>query len=257
MTKGTKAADGTQSISRAAAILSIVASKRGSGVRLKEVAEQAGMHVATARRILQALVTEAFLSFDRKSKLYTIGPTIFAHAVMSDSWYQHRESFLPALEEVAARTGDTVLLSVRVGNEAVCLMRQEGSFPIRIMSLDTGDRRPLGVGSGSVALFAYLPLTERQELLEFYEEDYARFGLTRKDVEKAADDTRRLGFAVNEGKIIEGVHGVAVAALFDGNPVASISVAAIAPRMLPERRHEIVDIIRDAIARIPGITLPN
>lgn len=256
MENGVKPADGTQSISRAATVLSVVASYRGEGVRLTDVAEKTGMHVATVRRILVALVNEAFLSFDRKRKLYTIGPTIFAYAVMSDSWYQHRETFLPAMEEVAERTGDTVLLSVRVGSEAVCLIRREGSFPIRIMSLDTGHRRPLGVGSGSVAIFAYLPVEERHELLATQGAAYAQFGLTAEDIEKAAKETHRNGFAVNEGKIIEGVYGVAVAALVGGSPVASISVAAIAPRMQKDRQREIVEIIRDAMAKVPGVELP-
>lgn len=257
METSTKSADGTQSISRAASLLSVVASQRGDGARLKDLAEKTGMHVATARRILQALVNEAFLSFDRKRKVYTIGPTIFAYAVMSDSWYQHREAFLPAMDEVAERTGDTVLLSVRVGSEAVCLIRREGSFPIRIMSLDTGHRRPLGVGSGSVALFAYLPVETRHELLATQGSAYAQFGLTADDVEIAAKETRLNGYAVNEGRIIEGVYGVAVAALVDGMPVASISVAAIAPRMHQERQIEIVAIIREAMARVPGVTLPD
>ena len=40
---------------------------------------------------------------------------------------------------------------------AVCVAREIGDFPIRTLSLGVGDLRPLGVGSGSLALFAFLP----------------------------------------------------------------------------------------------------
>ena len=65
---------------------------------------------------------------------------------------KHRFSFVrlaePALERLAHRTQDTVYLVARVGDEIVCLDAREGSFPIKALTLNVGDRRPLGIGAG-------------------------------------------------------------------------------------------------------------
>src|SRR5690606_31297222 len=71
----------------------------------------------------------------------------------------------PALIRLARETGDTVFLSVREGLDAICLERQVGSYPIKTLTLDVGDRRPLGVGAGSLALLAFLPEAEIAEII--------------------------------------------------------------------------------------------
>jgi hypothetical protein len=38
------------------------------------------------------------------------------------------------------------MLVARTGDEAVCLECIEGSFPIKVLTLRAGDRRPLGIG---------------------------------------------------------------------------------------------------------------
>jgi DNA-binding IclR family transcriptional regulator len=241
---------GTQSITRAAAIMQAVAMSGAGGVRLRDVAERTKLNVATARRILQALNVEGFLSFDNISKLYTIGPTIYSYAVLGNPWYARRDTLLPALDEIAEKTGDTVLLSIKVGTEAVCMVRREGSFPIRVMTLDVGTRRPLGVGSGSVVILAFLPADERRQILKLYADVFPSFGLDRRAVETMIDEARRTGFAMNEGLVIEGVFGLAVPVIVDRKPIASISVAAIASRMGPERRGEVLHIMQEALAKV-------
>ena len=248
--------DGSQSIGRAAGLLSMVAQRSATGPRLSELAEAAGLHVATARRILQALVAEGLLAFDGATKIYAIGPAIFSFAVQGNPWFSRRELFVPALDRIAQRTRDTALFSIRSGVEAVCLARHEGAFPIRVMSLETGSRRPLGAGSGSLAILAFLPREERTEILKQSAARYEPFGLSVAELAQAVAEARANGFAFNPGRIIEGVYGIGVPILVDGVAVAAVSVAAIAGRMDAARRGEVVAIIRDEVARIPGSELP-
>ncbi len=51
---------------------------------------------------------------------------------------------------------------MRRGDETVCLIREEGSFPIRSFVLGIGRRFPLGVGSAGLAMIAHLPAEERE-----------------------------------------------------------------------------------------------
>ena len=202
--------EGSQSIGRAVNLLAIVAQRAGAGARLSEVSEAAGLHIATARRILQALVAEGLLAFDSRTKIYAVGPAIFSFAVQGNPWFSRWELFVPALDRIAHRTRDTVMFSIRSGVEAVCLARHEGGFPIRVMSLETGSRRPLGAGSGSLAILAFLPEDERAEILKTSASRYESFGLSVEELAKGIADAHKCGFAFNPGRIIEGVYGIGI-----------------------------------------------
>ena len=61
------------------------------------------------------------------------------------------------MRSLAVRTEESAFLSVRRGDETVCLLREEGSFPIRSFVLSEGVRFPLGVASAGLAILAFLP----------------------------------------------------------------------------------------------------
>ncbi|WP_176597992.1 IclR family transcriptional regulator [Sphingobium sp. 15-1] len=248
--------DGGQSIARAVELLIAVAKRGEAGIRLSDMSAETGLHIATARRIMQALVSGGLLSFDMRTKLYFVGPAAFSVAVLGNAWFSRREDFTPVLEAIAARTRDTVMFSIRSGYEAVCLERCEGAFPIKVMSLERGSRRPLGAGSGSLAILAYLDDEERETVLRQCAPHYEAFGLSKEFLAKEVRATRFNGYAVNLGHIIEGVYGIGVPILADGVAVASISVAAIASRMDEERRKDIIKIIGEEAAALPDIEMP-
>jgi DNA-binding IclR family transcriptional regulator len=248
--------EGSQSIARAVELLAGVAGRTETGARLSELAEATGLHVATARRIMQALVAEGLLAFNVKTKVYTVGPAIFAFAVQGNPWFSSRDLFVPAVDRIARRTQDTTLFSIRSGNEAICLARREGDFPIRVMTLEKGSRRPLGAGSGSLAILAFLPEEERRAILAQCAPLYEPYRLSAAYLSKAVAETRLAGYSFNPGRIIDGVYGLGVPILKDGVAVGSVSVAAIASRMTPERRREIVAIICEETAAIPGCQVP-
>jgi len=242
---------GAQSISRAAAVLRAVGTARGQAATLSNVAQLVGLKTATARRLLQALAAEGFLTFDAQKKTYQIGPDLIALTASGDDVFATRDVLMAACREVAAKTSDTTLLSVRRGDFAICIGRVEGAFPIRVMSLDIGGVRPLGAGSGSLALLAFLPDAERQQVLARNERDFERYGLAMADIVELAAQARSTGYAFNPGLILPGVFGVGVPVYRDGTVAAAISVIAIEQRLDRARRAEIARIARTAIGRLP------
>ncbi|MGO9774175.1 MAG: IclR family transcriptional regulator [Roseiarcus sp.] len=248
--------EGSQSIARAVELLARVAERSETGARLSELAESTGLHVATARRIMQPLVAEGLLALNLKTKVYTVGPTIFSFAIQGNLWCSRRELYMPAVENIALRMRDTAFFSVRSANESVCLARRNGDFPLRVMSLEKGSRRPLGDGSGSLAILAFLPDERRSEILEQCASLYERFDSSVSMLSKTVAETRQAGFSFNPGRIIEDDYGLGVPIPKDGVAVGFVSVAAIASRMTPARRQEIVGIISDEIAAISGCELP-
>jgi DNA-binding IclR family transcriptional regulator len=52
---------------------------------------------------------------------------------------------------------------VRTGNDTLCVDRRIGSYPIQVLSIEVGARRPLGVSSAGVAILAAMPTPETQD----------------------------------------------------------------------------------------------
>jgi DNA-binding IclR family transcriptional regulator len=93
------------------------------------------------------------------------------------------------LLRLCASLGDSIFLLVASGFDAICLDRSEGPFPIRSFTGDIGGRIALGVGQGSLAILAFLPEAEREEVIRFnlarlrdygvYDEVYLRTEIER------------------------------------------------------------------------------
>lgn len=157
----------------------------------------------------------------------------------------------PALQRLAERTGDTIYLSIRIGDAAICLDRLEGAFPIRTLTLKIGDRRPLGVGAGSMALLAFLPQTEIQRILSQHAAASAAYGFDQATLLSLVEATRAQGYAFNDQRIVPGMSAVGVPINGrSGAPVASLSVAAVSSRMDPPRRANIVAWLHEESATI-------
>lgn len=242
--------DSNQTIERAMRLLRAVAAGNGAGRRLADIVEAAQLSKSTTHRLLQALAGQGAVEHHPDSGLYFLGYGLFEMAIAAGNRFGLLERAKPALARLAERTEDTVYLSVRDGCEAICLARSEGPFPIKTLTLNVGDRRPLGAGAGSLALLAFQPDADIRRIVQ---ENFRRPGrYPRFDVESVAalvQATRRQGFALNDGRIVEGMSAIGVPVLDrEGVAIAAISIAAITSRMKPERRANIVALL-DAEAR--------
>ena len=66
------------------------------------------------------------------------------------------EEALESLRNLSEITMDTSFVSVKRGNYAVCLHREEGTYPVRTHALQAGNQHPLGIGAGSLAMLSAL-----------------------------------------------------------------------------------------------------
>ncbi len=232
-------------------ILRLLAKAGDGGHRLSDIAESAGLGKTTAHRLLGALVQVGLANQDLKSKRYTLGSA--AAALGRAANIHHVESVLrPVLRRLAKETEDTVFASVREGLAAVCVWREVGSFPIRTLTLDQGDRRPLGVGAGSLALLAFLPDDEIDAVIDRNKRwllDYA--GFSPEALRQFVARTRENGYALNEGRIVPAMQAIGVPILTrDGYPVAALSLAAICDRMGPDRLPGLIGRLQEEAAEL-------
>ncbi|MEQ1881059.1 MAG: IclR family transcriptional regulator [Burkholderiales bacterium] len=214
--------------------------------RLSEVAIEAGLNKVTTLRILEVLSREGFVRRDARSKTYSLGSEVLILAAALQDRDDLRIRARPSLLRLAARFGDSVLLSVRSGAmESVCVDRVVGDFPIRANYIELGSRRPLGIGAGPMALLAWRPDSEIEVILPLVAPRLANYPkITLPWLQQEIRDSRGRGHALFLNMLVEQMSGVGVPILSpDGNSVGALSIAAITER-ISSRLNELVETLR-------------
>ena len=220
-----------KTIDRAARVLRAVAG-HSDGAMLSAVAVETGLGKGTVHRLLSALIDAGFLFQEIETRRYRLGAGLALLGSMADRQGVASLS-KPFLQRLALETEDTIYASVREGATAVCVAREIGAFPIRTLSLEVGHLRPLGVGSGSLALLAFLTDAEIDTCISknaTWLEKYP--GHSRSELLVKVVETRERGYSLVEGQILPGMNAIGVPVLdARGRPVAALSMAAIADRL--------------------------
>lgn len=241
-------------IGRASHLLRLLAAREPEGISTTGLAAASGLARPTAHRLLGALADEGLTERDPNG-FWHLGPECFLLGAAANTRHDVTEAARPIVRRLAADTGESAFLSVRRGDETVCLLREDGSFPIRSHVLYEGIRFPLGVASAGLAILSFLTERDRQHYL-----DRADLVATHGDVhargalQDRIDATRRDGFATNPGLIVPGSWGLG-AAVFNavGEPQWALSVTGVESRIAPPRRDELGEALMRAAHRLHGI----
>jgi DNA-binding IclR family transcriptional regulator len=238
-------------------MLWVLARGDNEGLALGAIVQLSGFGKGTTHRLLAALVEAGFAFQDPVTRRYRLGAGLTLLARIGQR-QDVAAAATPHLQRIARQTSDTVYVSVREGPTAVCVGREIGAFPIRTLSLSLGDRRPLGVGSGSLALLAFLPDDQVELALRHNETWFREFeGYDVAYVRKAIAKSRRDRFAFVDGRIVAGMNALAVP-VYDkaGNVVAALSLAAITDRVSGDRIADLVKILRKEAVRLGDALSP-
>lgn len=223
---------------RVSTLLRIVGGAQPAGLSTTEAARRSGLNRSTTHRLLTSLAEDGFLDRDREHGTWFLGPEVYLLGALAAERYDIRHLAAERLRVLAEATGESAYLSARRGSETVCLLEREGSFPLRSMVLHEGVRFPLGVASAGMVILAFLPEREAEAYLAdgHLERDRGP-GYTASAVRERAADTRRLGYALNPGLVLEGSWGLG-AAVFDasGRPAWALSLTGVESRIVD--RHE-------------------
>lgn len=241
---------GSQSIERAIRLLRAVAEHNDRGAPLFRIANELGLHIATAHRILNALVREGLVTYDSVTKLYHLGLELYLLGHRAHQ-FNIRDRFRGALERIATVTEDTVFLTIRSGLDMLCIDRIEGASPIRAVPVNIGARRPLGIGAGSLALIAFLPHKECEKIIDANESRYPHYhNLTADDIREMARHYRPLGYTVSEGLFHEGVTSIGVPVFGEADQViAAVTVSAISLRLGAQHWEKMVKLVNEITHR--------
>lgn len=211
-----------------------------------EIALAVNMPRPTVYRLLGILETEGFVRRDESGKAFLAAvPEVDA----GSEWAAFIKRMKPAMERIAAQTGNAVFLSRRDHCNLICLHREIGSHPVQILALQIGGCSPLGVGAGGIAMLASLNQRELDEVIETNAAQYLEWGnLHVSTIRKLIENCRARGYSVVGNYALQGVLAVGIA--IPGNsrrPVTALSVTAPHDRLPLHRQKEVAALIRSEL----------
>lgn len=238
-------------LKRSMALLRALATAGPRGMPLSRLATSSGLAPSTVHRLLTQLVEEGAARQVEDTRCYALGPVVFELGLAAAQQFDMRAACRPAVERLALAAGDTVYIVIRSGEEAVCIERHEGPSPIRVLTLQIGSRRPLGLGAGGLAILAALTDEERGSVLERVGPRIAsEHGFAEKALQESLTAARRQGYALIRNRITPGVTAIGMPFRDSlGRVMGALSIAAINARMTPTHiaalRPQIQAAIRD------------
>jgi len=237
---------GTQSIERALTLMREIAAHNRTGSRLLDLANRTGLQRPTVHRMLKCLTLENMVQQDPDTHRYYLGSMVFELGLTAAPRFNLREICHPAMNRIADATGDTVFLTQRSGLDSVCVDRQEGTFPIKTFTLEIGMRRPLGVGTGSLAILSALPDDEVRHVVTANAPRLPEYGLTPTSLLAQVKRAQKLGYALREMPNLAGVRSIGHALHNQsGVAFAALSVSAISSRMSEKRVLELATMLKN------------
>lgn len=118
-----------RSVSRALSVLSMFSQDQQT-LSLKELVEASGLARTTMLRLLAAL-EEHSLVWSVGQHEYAVGPGLLRWATLAVSAFRLPASAQAALKRLAAETGESASIWVRVGSKRICVAQEESEQALR------------------------------------------------------------------------------------------------------------------------------
>jgi DNA-binding IclR family transcriptional regulator len=232
-------------VARVGCLLRALGPAEPDGLTTTQVARQTGLPRPSVHRLLSSLRDEGIIDRDLSSGRWCLGAELYLLGSAAAARYDITRHARDIVQLLATETGESAFLSARRGDETVCLLREDGSFPLRSHVLFEGIRLPLGVASAGLAILSHMPAREVSEYLS-----RADLAAQWGDVHGVAPLTERVattrasGYALNPGLLVEGSWGLAAAVFAaDGRPAWALSLTGVETRFRPDRRQELGAIL--------------
>lgn len=241
MTSGARQAT-TSSFGRVLQVLAAVIEHGPQQV--ERIALQAALPVSTTYRYIRVLTDTAFVVAE--DGLYGPGPRL---ALAAQKVQGEQQTLLeigaPVLRDLARTTGETAMLTIRVGTSALVIDRVESPHAIRL-SFERGVMRPLHAGATVKMLLAYAPPEVLSQVIEAPLQKFTGRTPDAGKLLKQLAQLRRRGYVVSHGEADPHAVGIGVP-VFRGDEFAcGLSVAGPAVRLTPARLARTLEAVQAA-----------
>jgi DNA-binding IclR family transcriptional regulator len=203
-----KSRQGIQVIARAASILRVLENEQ-DGLSLSQIAKRVNLPRSTVQRIVNALAEEHLLIAASLTARVKLGPAILRLA--ANTSFDFVKFVRPHLELLSQRTGETVDLSIRRGDQMVFVDQIGGTHRLSAVSAVGASLPTYSSANGKAAL----SLLKDSEIAELLGEDLTKeTGNTLGDLSQLLqqiNDVRNTHVAIDEEEHIEGICAVGAA----------------------------------------------
>lgn len=218
-----------RSLERALSIITSFNAERRS-MTLTQLSDLLGLSKATISRLCSTLVEYGFLRHDHDIKQYTLGIKLFELGTIVGQSLSLKSLASPLLTQMELEIRRPVLLGIIDNGDLLYIAKREDlNGPISFTS-SVGMRRPPYWGMVGPAIMAFLPQDVVDKMIEKHPfSPYTKKSFLKKDeLLSFLQVVREQGFAVDDGRVIDGVGGVAAPIRdFTGKVVAGIGVGYI------------------------------
>lgn len=237
---------GTQAVDRALQLLGLLEAGTGD-IGLTALAGAAGLTVSTTHRLLHALVAAGLVGQDHDTERYHLGPRLIALGRGAEMrlglsrWHDE-------LERLAADTGESASLGVRLGNEILIADHVPSAQPLRF-DAGIGRRVPIHASAMGKALLASAPDPAADVVALGALERFTDRTLTdHASLAAELEAIRRRGWALNDGERNPGVRAVAVAIpTRTAEIAAAVAVQGPEVRLTDVRLESVVDVLMSTL----------
>jgi IclR family KDG regulon transcriptional repressor len=263
MPKVEKANGASASVGVISKVLRILEALQGSssGLVLKAICDQTGIHKSTAHRFLKHLERERYL-LRTESGAYLIGPRLSQLSARGNQEATLQAVARPILWDLWKSTQETVNLAVLDQGTVLYIDVIESPHEFRLSSR-VGTRRSVHVTALGKALVAFLPEETRETILNsisFQPATPRTIGNLvqfRQELEKI----RRQGYAVDDEEAVQGARCVSAAILNTaGDAIAAVSVSGPVTRVSPNLVSALARAVTSAahaVSSAMGFSQPN
>lgn len=215
-------------------------------VNLSDIEKNLGYNVSTVHHLLKTLMEEGFISQNRSTRKYDIGPEIFFAWLGGRKPEKYFSRVTPILEECVRATGETTNLFIRDDDEAVCITGYESQHTLRAF-LRIGRKIPLDCTAAGKAF-----------LISFKEEELKRYLHGKPaDMEKLSKElecSRERGYTLEIDEFEDMITAVGVPVLdHNGRVICAISTIAPSIRVDEAKRDLISEELIQASKKITEI----
>lgn len=228
---------------------------QGADVGVSEIARAGGLSKSTAFGILAALEKEGYVSKNRASRKYTVGPELFLLSRLIDRRADLATLAKPCMDGLSKKLNRTVFLGVQDKDRIRIEEVAEASGFLTISS-SIGTKLPLHVGAPGKMLLSLM----RDEEIAARMMNHSFSALKGKrgsevDIWAEIEEVRRSGCAFDLSEdYTTGIWAVARALEFDeGSSPAVIWVAGFKASLTAKKLTRIVDALRQTVDEINSI----
>ena len=207
----------------------------------RQLAERTGIALPSVYRYITLLRETGLLAGDERGS-YRLSARLIGLAKAAEAAESIIDVADPVMRNLAAQTGETVILVRLIGRSAVCVHRVQSAQRLRI-SFEPGQPLPLERGASARLLLASLtPNVRKEYLAPLAERDPEAAALLEKRVLAAGQQ----GFATSEEEIDKGVWAASAQVTQGKRMVGVLTVPSPLVRAPAEQRAQLLGQVRRA-----------